>query len=141
MERILVSRNGRTVPWEALARSIALAKRIDARLYVLTVLPQGQAMDSADPETVKRLDRRIKDATEDGVRIDSFLAEGNYEQEVINFAQQNKITLLVTEHGGVDGRHAEREWASLQTIRHRVSCRVEIVTARRPEPEIEEDGT
>ncbi|QJT09716.1 universal stress protein [Oceanidesulfovibrio marinus] len=131
MERILVSMNRGKVPWEALSRSIALAKRIGASLYVLSVFPPGKPDAGPDPDSRRKLDQQIKDASDDGLHVDSFISEGSYEQEVIRFVEQNKITLLVTEYGNIGRGHSEQEWASLQTIRHRVSCRVEIVTPRR----------
>ncbi len=131
MERILVSMSNRMVPWEALTRSVALAKRINAQVFVLTVVGPGKSADSVDPENRTKLEQLVEAAGEDGVHIDSFISEGNYEDEVIRFVKQNRITLLVTEYGTGGCREQEREQISLQQIRHRISCRVEIVTPRK----------
>lgn len=133
MERILVTMNGRKALWEALSRSIALAERIKARLYVLVVFSKNSAERDFDEGFIQELERHVEEAKEDGRPVDLFIAEGSYEQEVIRFVEENKITLLVTEYTGGTGRIAEREKASLQMIRHRVSCRVEIVTPRKTE--------
>ncbi len=131
MERILVSMSNRIIPWEALTRSVALARRINAQVFVLTVVGPGKSMDDIDPENRTKLDQLVEAAGQDGVHIDSFISEGNYEDEVITFVKHNKITLLVTEYGTGGDKEHEREQASLQQIRHRVSCRVEIVTPRK----------
>ncbi len=131
MERILVSMSSRMTPWEALTRSVALARRINARVFVLTVVGPGKSMEDIDPENRTKLEQLVEAAGEDGVHIDSFISEGNYEDEVITFVKHNKITLLVTEYGTSGDKEHEREQASLQKIRHRVSCRVEIVTPRK----------
>lgn len=133
MKQLLVSMNGRKVPWEALSRAIALAKRLEARVHVLVVAPRESALEVLDPTSRNTLEQRVRAAGEDGVRVDSFFAEGNYEEEVVSFVKHNKINLLITEHDHNDARGAERESASLQTIRHRVSCPVEIVTPRKSE--------
>lgn len=138
MERILVSMKGHKVPWEALARSIALCRRIGASLYVLSVLPPGKAKKTSAPEGTKKLEQQLKDAAEHSVHTESFITEGKYEQEVIKFVEQHRITRLVTEHGNANGANEERDLASLQMIRHRVSCCFEIVTPRKRESR--EDG-
>ncbi len=138
MERILVCLKEGEITWEALARALALARRIKVRLYVLQVFHANLDRNRSESEDMKRLKQCIKEAGDEGLHIDFFVTEGNFEQEVIDFVQRNKITLLITEHWRQDSGIIEREKLSLEMIRHRVSCRVEVVTAIRSEHK--EDG-
>lgn len=133
MERILVTMNGRNGAWEALSHSICLAKRIGAQVYVLRVLPQGglSPAEAGLEETLRRrLERQIGAAKADGVWIEHFVSEGDFEDEVIRFADEGRITLLVAEPGEGDQRWPEAE-GTFRRIRHRVACRVELVSPRK----------
>jgi nucleotide-binding universal stress UspA family protein len=135
MERILVSMDGRHGAWEAWSRATSLAKRIDARVYALLVLPaaepSGKGSGGNADKVKKRLELLIELAKSEGLRIDYFISEGSYEDEVVRFADQNKVTLLVTESSEGENRHADKESAPSRRIRHRVSCRVEVVSPRK----------
>lgn len=137
MERILVGLSDRHRAWEPFTHAVSLAKRIGAAVYVLRVRDPRKGggatgwaddgpHDSLDEAFRTRLDQRIEMAKAEGVRIELFVADGPFEEEIIRFAQSNQITLLVAEPGVKD---------SLQKIRHRISCRVELVVPRkRPKP-------
>ena len=138
MERILVCMDGAHGGWEALSRSIALAGRIDARVSVLRVVPPRQAGAAAprqEDAVRNRLELRIEAAKSEGVRIQHFVAEGGFEDEVLRFVEHDRITLLVVEamdgDGRGDGRSLDAESSWLQRIRHRVSCRVEVVSPKK----------
>lgn len=135
MERILVCMKGRQGAWEALSHSVFLAKRIGAAIYVLRVLPARTGENPADralEEAVRvRLERQIESAKAEGVRIDHFVAEGDFEEEAIRFAEHNRISLFVAEPCDGESRCPESEAQSLQKIRHRIACRVELVSPRR----------
>jgi nucleotide-binding universal stress UspA family protein len=138
MERILVSMSAHHGAWGAWSRAISLAKRIEARVYALLVMPRGAKGvigRHADNEAVlavrKRLELLIETAKLDGVRIDFFISEGSYEEEVIRFIEDNKITMLVVEQRDSEMRLSDRELAHIQKIRHRIRCRVELVTPRK----------
>lgn len=135
MERILVPMTQRRGAFEALARALSLARRIPARVFVLFVVEGDQPERPVVPPLDETEDRRrarlmLERAQADGVAVDSFVAEGAFEEEVIRFAKENRITLLVAENAGAEQRVAERESQSLREIRHRISCRVEVVTPR-----------
>lgn len=137
MERILVCMDGAHGGWEALSRSIALAGRIDAQVSVLRVLPPqlvGAAAFSEDA-VKNRLELCIEAAKSEGVRIQHFVAEGGFVEEVIRFVEHDRTTLLVVEamdgDGRGDGRSQDVESSWLQRIRHRVSCRVEVVSPKK----------
>jgi len=136
MERILVSMNCRNGSWGAWSRAISLARRIDAKLYVLLVLPAsikgaGIEENNAPCGTRERLELLIEIAKSEGARIDYFISQGNYEEEVIRFVQQNRITLLIAESPDRDGPHPERDSAQIRQIQHRIACRVELVSPRK----------
>lgn len=137
MERILVSMSSQCGAWGAWSRAISLAGRIDARLYALLLAPPsektaGAAGDNSSAGGVrKRLELLIELAKSKGVQVDYFMSEGNYEEEVIRFVEQNRITLLVAESAEEENANSERDLARIRRIRHRLSCRVEVVTHRK----------
>jgi K+-sensing histidine kinase KdpD len=135
MEWILVSTHCRNGPWGALSRAISLARRIDAKLYALLVLPpRAEDSDIEDHNplcgTRERLELFIEIAKSEGSQIDYFISEGNYEEEVIRFVQQNRITLVIAEAPDKDSPHSERDLAQIRKIQHRIACRVELVSPR-----------
>ena len=137
MERILVSMSARNGAWEAWSRAISLAKRIDARIYALLVLcPSssvgGGGLQEREASSMKQgLELLIELAKSEGVRIDYFISEGEYEEEVIQFVDHNKITLLVAELAEGENRHTDRGLPPIRKILHRVRCRVELVSSRK----------
>jgi len=136
MERILVSMNCRNGSWGAWSRAISLARRIDAKLYVLLVLPAsikgaGIEENNAPCGTRERLELLIEIAKSEGARIDYFISQGNYEEEVIRFVEQNRITLLIAEYPDDENSHSERDMAQIRKIQHRIACRVELVSPRK----------
>ena len=138
MERILVGMTPRHGAFAALTRAISLAKRIDAKVHVLCVAgtPGGESHGSppmAEADDRKRLRFMVQQAQEEGVGIEYFVTEGNYEEEVIRFARDRKITLLVSESADGEGRQSERDAQSLRLILHGIACRVELVTPRKDE--------
>lgn len=138
MEHILVGMAPRCGAFAALTRAISLAKRINAKVSVLFVTPppDGEARDTpplAACDVGRRLRLMVQQAQEQGVGIEYFVTQGNYEEEVIRFARDRKITLLVSESTDGEGRASERDSQSLRRILHGISCRVELVTPRRDE--------
>ncbi|MBV5343308.1 hypothetical protein JZU68_06755, partial [bacterium] len=71
----------------------------------------------------------------EGITINYFLTEGNYEDEVINFVNHHKIALLVHETTEGDARSANKESALLRALRHRLTCRMELVAPMKHIPE------
>jgi nucleotide-binding universal stress UspA family protein len=138
MERILVGTSPRHGALSALTRAISLAKRIEARVHVLFVAPPEGNVPSGLPDDKalaeqRRLRLLAQQAAQEGVGVESFMTEGAYEEEVIRFAREHRITLLVLESGDGDGRGAQRDDQSLKQILHGISCRVELVSPRRDE--------
>ena len=112
-----------------------MAERIKARIYALLVFPPGEGGGNAETtagESVRqRLELLIELAKSDGIAVDYFVSEGNYEEEVIHFAGNHKITLMVAEPPEGDNRHTGREFPSIEKIRHRIRCRMELVSPRK----------
>lgn len=135
MERILVSMGVGSGAWEAWNRAILLARRIGsgARVYALLVIPAGDGSSVCSDTDIsmvrERFELQIELAKSEGIHIDYFITEGNYEEEVVRFAESNRITLLVLESTeGGRRNNAKGNMASLRTIIHRILCRVELVT-------------
>jgi len=83
----------------------------------------------------------VQKAQEEGVGIECFMAEGTYEEEVIRFARDRKITLLVLEGTEGEGRTLEQDSLSLKRILHGISCRIEVVSPRRSEAATQGKGS
>ncbi|MDP3480397.1 MAG: universal stress protein [Desulfoprunum sp.] len=137
MEKILVAIDGKHGAWEALSHACSLAKRIHVQLNVLLVIPPSKAYLShaeaeAENHIKKRLELLIEAAKSENITINYFIAEGNYDDEVINFVNNNKITLLVHETPEGDTRPAGNELAaSLGSLRHRIACKMEVVAPKK----------
>lgn len=138
----MTSRHG---AFAALTRALSLARRIEARVHVLFVTERpGETVRGAPPlaeaDDRRRVRLLVQRAREEGVGIEYFVTEGDFEEEVIRFARDRKITLLVSESAEGEGRASEREAQSLRRILHGVSCRVELVTPRREPNETQAKG-
>ncbi|MFU2210019.1 MAG: universal stress protein [Desulfovibrio sp.] len=143
MEHILVCMTPRHGAFGALGRAVALARRIPAKVSVLfvTAPPEGQATPPlAEVEARRQLRLLVERARSEGVAIEWFVAEGIFEDEVIRFVKDRKVTLLVAETTDAEGRQSERETQSLRQILHRVSCRVELVSPRKDETATQPKG-
>lgn len=136
MENILVAIDGKHAAWEALSRACSLALRVQVQLSVLLVCPSpAQALSHAELQletTVReRLELLLEAMKAEGVRINYFVTEGVYEEEVIAFVHNNRVTLLVYEATDGDARCADRDSLSLRSIRHRIACRMEVVAPKK----------
>ncbi len=134
MERILVALEpGRTSIW-TVVHGLNLARRIHARVFILVITP---VPDAAAVE--KRLRDDFKEETEaliekarsEGVPVDLYMAFGMYDEEVIKFIKDHRITLLVVGNP-LRGREARSGFIDLvERIKRRVGCRIEIVDKKR----------
>ncbi|TKB28529.1 universal stress protein [Desulfopila sp. IMCC35006] len=136
MEKILVAINSRHGAWEALSHACSLAKRIDATLNVLLVVPLNRGRISCHAQEVeeairKKLELLIEAAKAEGVQINYFITEGEYAQEVISFVNNNKISLLIHEADDKKARSADKELVFVRSLRHKISCTVEIVFTKK----------
>lgn len=136
MEKILVAIDSRHGAWEAFSHACSLAKRIDVTLNILLVVPLNRRRIYSPAKEVeeavrKRLELLIETAKAEKVPINYFITEGEYTQEVIDFVNNNSISLLIHEADNRKGRSAEREQVFLRALRHRVSCTVEFVFTKK----------
>lgn len=136
MENILVAIDSKRGAWEAISHACSLAKRVDVRINVLLVLsgvrdPISQAETVILKQMKKRIDLHIEAAKTEGLTINYFIAEGDYEDEVIDFIKQHKISLFVCQKNYGEKRSIDREMASLRSLQHRIACRMEIVVPKR----------
>jgi len=136
MENILVAIDSKRGAWEAISHACSLAKRVDIRINLLLVLSGIRSSRSLAEAVIlkqmkKRIDLHIEAAKTDGLTINYFIAEGDYEDEVIDFIKHHKISLLVCQKNYGEKRSIDREMASLKSLQHRVACRMEIVVPKK----------
>ncbi len=139
MERILVITDNRFYPWNALARAVALGKRINAGVFILKVLCSADEDSNVVEQDMKtsagrRLENIIQAARADSVRIEYLVTKGDFEEEVIRFVEGNKICILVVEQGSLEIKMSGSQGKgsrALQDIFYRISCKVELVSPKK----------
>ncbi len=132
MERILVGIDSEHPALEALIRALCLAARINARVCVLVVHPPGQALESnRDRPALRLVESEIDSARTAGTSVEVFVAEGDFDRELIETARRMKTTFLVASAVAGDEPGGEREAERLTRILHGVDCRVELVSPKK----------
>lgn len=136
MEKILVAVDGKRGAWEALSHACSLAQRIAVKLNVLLVVtPDIHRLSHSEKEAENqiriKLELLIEAAKVEGIQINYFIAEGIYENEVIQFVNNNKISLLVYGANDGDARAANKDLDFLCSLRHRIACPVEVVSPKK----------
>lgn len=129
MERILVAVDQLHPQQEAISHGCSLAKRIQARLYVLFVHRKSCVIKNPARQ---RLELLVGYARTEGIHVEYTILEGGYEESIISFIQNNGITLFIHELEHTDMHSFERNFSVLKSVRHRISCRVEIVNSHKP---------
>ena len=129
MERILVAVDQLHPQQEAISHGCSLAKRIQARLYVLFVHKKSCVIKN---QARQRLELLVGYARTEGIHVEYTILEGGYEESIISFIQNNGITLFIHELEHTDMHAFERNFSVLKSVRHRISCRVEIVNSHKP---------
>ncbi|MFZ3047743.1 MAG: universal stress protein [Desulfatirhabdiaceae bacterium] len=123
---------------EAVYHAIHLAERIGATVDLLLVLNPGSGLSSVNPlidlETLarKHLELLIEKARSNGVNVRCHSTIGNFEEEVIRFITDNKISLLILGMPDAASGSAETFKDVLLKIGQNVPCTIELV--RRKEP-------
>jgi len=136
MEKILVAINPARTNFYAGIHALNLAKRIKARVLFLLVFPpptkneRPPIGDGIETSVKKRLESLIEEGRSDGITVDYYLAYGNYEDELVSFIQENRITLLVVEFPVKSGDSTDTFKDFLDKIRHRINCRIEVVNEK-----------
>ena len=144
MERILVAMDPLQTPLFPGIHALNLAKRINARVSFLVIFPDPPAqspppIENENAFTVKKkVDALIEAARSEGITVDYYAAFGNYENELVNFAHENRVTLLVVESADGQGGSGEAARQLLDRLRHRMDCRIEVVNEKPKTPKRKE---
>ena len=133
MEKILVGLYpGKTSLWAAV-HALNLSKRINARIYLLLVLdPESKGTEESLVRKVEasmksNLESLIEKGISDGIRVNYYISYGQYDNELVKFVKQNKITMLVVGSPTPQDGCFEDFEDLLEKIRHRIDCRIEVV--------------
>jgi len=137
MEEILVGMDASALTLWAPIHAINLGKRIKAKVYILLVINQGMASTQQDLQEEmevaarKKIEALIDEARSEGVVVDYYITHGTYEGELIKFIEENAISLLVVGFPLAEAKSSGGEFVDmLENIRHRISCRIEVVHER-----------
>ena len=133
MEKILVGLDpGKTSLWAAV-HALNLAKRIQARVYFLLVIDpaakgsEESLMHQVEASMKASLESLIKEGISCGIPVDYYISYGQYDNELLKFAKENRITMLVVGSPTPQDGALEVFNDLLEKIRHRIDCRIEIV--------------
>ena len=131
MERILVSMDTNRGAWKALSKATSLARRTGARIFVLLIctkqMPEYPLFREKAPLIGERLGLMMESAKSEGIWMEIFMAEGDYEEEVIRFVNGYGITHLILEAVEENPKSGTRCLKAINSIKHRVNCRVELI--------------
>lgn len=133
MEKILVAMNPEKPGSWAGVHALNLAKRIGASVSFLLILhpitgkPVKASVKKAEASMKKSIESFLEEGRTEGIKVDYYLAYGEYENTLINFINDNKITLLVVGPPSDQGRSQDSFTKFLEKIRHQVNCRIEVV--------------
>ena len=134
MEKILVALDpGKTSIWAAI-HGLNLARRIRAKVYVLVVSAPKGSVDVEGrlwQDVKEEIEALVEQARSEGISVDLYVAFGHYDEEVVKFIRDNKVTLLVL---GVPlpgtGSFRSKFFDFVEKIRQRVDCKIEIVNEK-----------
>jgi nucleotide-binding universal stress UspA family protein len=149
LSRILVPYDGSKYSNHAVNRAIEISRKELSQIYFISVVnvnyiqPPGsllgmvsqssvnaikQLTDSAKKETSQMLASQVSKCRIKGIKADSKVASGNITDEILKFAKQKKITLIVI---GSQGLHGIKKIKALGSTSRKVSefasCPVLIV--------------
>lgn len=144
MERILVAMDPERTHLFAGNHALHLAKRINAKVLFLLILPDGKnragglMARSSESAAKRRVDTVIEEARAEGIRVDYYMTYGDYESELVSFVHENNITLLIVECPDRSGGDREACNDFLDKLRHRINCRIEVVNVKPETPQRKE---
>ncbi len=118
--------------WSAI-HAINLAQRLGGKVFILRIFPseenrEGKAsQEESNGMLQQRLEALIEQARSQAVSVDYHIAFGSYEGELVRFIRETKIDImvLIAPHLVTPGRRQKA--ISLESVRHRVNCRIELV--------------
>ena len=134
MQKILVGLDpGKTSLWAAV-HALNLAKRIKARLYFLLVIDPAAAkgfdeslIRQVEASMKSKLESLIEEGISNGIPVNYYITYGQYDNELVKFVKENKITMLVMGSSTPQDGRLEDFDNLLEKIRHRIDCRIEVV--------------
>ena len=109
MKRILVPTAGEAPAKETAAYVVGIAKTLDAELTALHVLAEGESAEAG--EKALRIFSDLGDKL--GVKVSGFLGHGNVVSQIVDYANQNNIDLIVM--GASQGKVVS-EWISADVM-------------------------
>ena len=133
MEKILVGLDLEKTSLWAAVHALNLAKRIQARVYFLLVInpankgSEESLMRQVEASMKASLESLIKEGIADGIPVDYYISYGQYDNELVKFVKENRITMLVVGSPTPQDGHLEDFDDLLEKIRHRIDCRIEVV--------------
>ena len=137
MERILVTVTGHIQDVSALARGLSLARRLRGTLFVLatshgpgTRCPDG-GTHIPNQEVEERLRLLVERARAENLAVEVYVAEGRFDEAVVRFCKEHRITLWIVGVPGKEDRGSGKRMVDIHKIRHRVGCPVEMVHPKR----------
>lgn len=125
MEKILAAMDPAKTHFSAGMHALNLARRIQASVLFLLIHSPGET--EVDAAVQKQLSALIEEARADGVTVEYYVTHGRFENELVSFVRENRITLLVIES---PFEKDDADGAFLDKIRHRLQCRIEVVNEK-----------
>jgi len=138
MNRILVAVESGHTSVSAAVYALNLAQRIQAQISFLLIDGHGDEMDATAAQTSdefnvqKQLQSLISNSSRsDGVQVSFYVADGSYESELVNFVEQNRISLLIVGFPALGQQEgAARFLERLMSIKQKINCRIMIVSEK-----------
>lgn len=137
MNRILVAVEPAHGSVSAAVYALNLAQRIQAKVsFLLICASSGPTLCRRDGQEVLEVEEELKALLIDsrrstGLQADIYVTHGSYENELINFVQENRITLLVIDFpppGLQEGASIFLD--RMMRIKREINCRVVIVSEK-----------
>jgi len=138
MNRILVAVETGHTSVSAVVYALNLAERIQAQISFLLIDGHDDEMAATAAETSdefnvqKQLQSLISNSSRsDGVQMSFYVADGSYESELVNFVEQNRISLLIVGFPALGQQEgAARFLERLMSIKQKINCRIMIVSEK-----------
>ena len=149
LDRILVPFDGSSYSRNAVDRAIEISKKEQSQIYIISVVnvdyirPPGSLLGMVSPSSINAIKRLTISARKEaaqmlvaqvskcrikGIKADSKVVSGNITDEILKFAKQKKITLILI---GSQGLHGIKKLKVLGSTSRKVSelakCPVLIV--------------
>lgn len=133
MDRILVAiDHGKGSVWAAV-HAFNLAKRIKAKVFFLLIIDSShigsekQRISQIEAAMKARIEPLIEEGLSEGIPIDYYISHGRYENELVKFVKENRITILVVGSPAGHSKHPGDFNDLIEKIRHRIDCCIEVV--------------